>query len=47
MRYGSDGALRGDGRGGTYSFGRLYSVSVLWEDLCEAEVAIGEDWLRC
>ena len=26
--------------GGTYSFGRLYSVSVLWKDLCAAEFAI-------
>lgn len=26
-----------------YSFGRLYSASVLWDDLCAAGVAIGKD----
>ncbi len=34
-------------RGGADSFGRWYSLSVLWEDLWAAGVRIMEDWLRC
>lgn len=34
------------GRDSTYSFGRLYSVSVLREDVLRAGVVIWCDWLR-
>ena len=34
----------GYGGWGAYSFGRWYSVSVSWEDLCAAGLAI---WCKC
>lgn len=37
----------GRGKGDIHSFGRLYSVSVLWDDLCAAAVvAMGKDGVR-